>query len=45
MLDKTNSNYTDNNNIEIAKNKTLIPSPTNLESPKTKTSQKKIDPI
>ena len=39
-LDKTNSNNIDNNKIEIAKNKTFIPSPTNLKSPKTKTSQK-----
>ena len=40
ILEKTNSNNIDNNKIEIAKNITLIPSPTNLEPPKTKTRQK-----
>ena len=39
-MEKTNSNNIDNNKIEIAKNKTFIPSPMNLKSPKTKTSQK-----
>ena len=40
ILDKTNSNNPDSNNIEIAKNKISLPSPTNIEPPKIKTSQK-----
>ena len=39
-LYKSNPNNTDINKIWIAKNTTLIPSPTNLEPPKIKTSQK-----
>ena len=40
ILDITNSNNPDNNNMEIAKDKISLPSPTNIEPPKIKTSQK-----